>query len=245
MWTVPPVLTPTGSPNPASAPSTRTGACAPVTATVAARRSRNRQPVRVISSPAAPGSLPTSRLAARSAGSSSAPDRGTPRWAYPGRPRSWMVVNGPAASTSSMAEPHSRARRQDGWRIRVDVEQRDRRAPDQQPAARGRGRVDPAVPAGQRDASRRYPRAWRVQPRYGKLRRQPGQVPEPRREPAERDPELGTGVPPDHLVDLYAPVPCDKRQVLAVVDRGYLHQPARRYGLPGGRVPAGEALGNR
>ena len=53
----------------------------PVTAIRASRRKRAVGPNTVISRHAAPWSLPTSRLAARSANSSIAPDTGTPkRW---------------------------------------------------------------------------------------------------------------------------------------------------------------------
>ena len=43
-------------------------------------------PVTVVSSTAAAGSLPTAAFAAAAAARSRAPERGTPRWAKPGRP---------------------------------------------------------------------------------------------------------------------------------------------------------------
>ena len=75
--------------------------CPPVSATVRSPRARTRSPPRSTSSPAAPSSLATSRLASRSAPASAAPERPTPMCAQPGRPRSSTSVSSPGSTTSS------------------------------------------------------------------------------------------------------------------------------------------------
>lgn len=98
-----PAGTRTGAPQAADRPSTVTGQGAPPTTTVTARSGRRAQPVRVVSRTAAPGSLPSSRLARRMAGASRAPERGTPRWAWPRRPASCTVVRAPERTVVSLA----------------------------------------------------------------------------------------------------------------------------------------------
>ena len=83
-----------------------------------ARRRRATGPVArttsppAVSSTAAPSSLPTRRLTRAASGGSTAPAVGTPRWAKPGRPRSWIVVDQPGSTISSatLAVPAGRIR---------------------------------------------------------------------------------------------------------------------------------------
>ena len=77
------------------------------------------------------------------------------------------------------------------------VPQRRVGAPEQPPPARRRGRVDPAPAAGQPDRAGRHPRTRRLQPGYGELRRQPGQVGEAGGEAAEGRDVLDLAVPGD------------------------------------------------
>ncbi len=79
---------------------------------VPARRSSRRGPVRwhaprarrLSRAPRQRSSLPTRRLTSAASAGSTAPAVGTPRWARPGRPRSWIVVDQPM-STTSIARP--------------------------------------------------------------------------------------------------------------------------------------------
>ena len=78
-------------------PSTSHGA--PVTATQDGVVGGEREPAEQRPrGTAAVGSLPTSRLARAAAGRSSAPERGTPRWAQPGRPGPAPWSSGPAVA---------------------------------------------------------------------------------------------------------------------------------------------------
>ena len=173
-------------------PSTVTGGGGP------GHRHRGRPPATAarIRSAWFPGPRPTTgcrrAVGQARAGASRAPDRGTPRCAYPGRPRSCTVVSGPARSTSVTpppAGPGFPARA--GRAAAVDVEEgfgRCDRPAATRPARRwGRcrrtrrparpsrpGRAVGARPAGARPA-----------------RRQSRQVREPGREAAERHAELG------------------------------------------------------
>src|SRR5947209_5112472 len=71
----------------------------PVTATRQGWSATSTGPFSAHSRQAAPSGLPTSRLAADRAKRSIAPERGTPNFRWPGRPRSWMVVRRPGFST--------------------------------------------------------------------------------------------------------------------------------------------------
>jgi hypothetical protein len=102
MRTVAPAGTARGRPQSAGRASIVTAHRAPVTASVAAVKARNVQPVSVTSSPAADSGLPTSRFASRSAPRSRAPARGTPKCASPTRPRSCTVVRTPARMTERL-----------------------------------------------------------------------------------------------------------------------------------------------
>ena len=90
------------SPHATGRPATVTPTWAPVTAIRVGRCARSRTPPSRISSPAASGPLPTSRLARASASGSRAPDGGTPRWLDPERPWSCTSRNGPGSSTSNV-----------------------------------------------------------------------------------------------------------------------------------------------
>ena len=145
-----------------------------MTATVSAASARKVTPPTVVSARAAPAWLPTSRLASRAAGASSQPERGTPRWAYPGRPTSWTVVSGPASSTVSARltwltrRPRRTARAcraSEGGLVAVGVPQARVGATDQPPAAGRGGRVDPGVFPRQPHGPGRHPGAGPVGPR--------------------------------------------------------------------------------
>ena len=163
----------------------RDRAGAPVTATQQPASVRSSSPPSSTSSTAASGSLPTSRLASAAAGASSAPARGTPRWARPSRPAVLDRHQRPGVEhvqpRSSRHEPHPGAGRQQRRLVAGLVPQRRRRcgrAAASRPATRS-GRPRTSVPASADRAGRhRGPR--RLQPGYGELGRQPGQVGEAR-----------------------------------------------------------------
>lgn len=116
-----PAGTRTGAPQAAGLPSTVTAQGAPPTTAATSRSGRRAQPVRVVSRTAVSGSLPRRRLASRIAGASSAPERGTPRWAWPGRPASCTVVSAPARTVVSlvvMPRPPDSSRPSDRRRTR-------------------------------------------------------------------------------------------------------------------------------
>src|SRR4051794_23337184 len=137
-----PVRTVTGALSEAARPATVSGTGAPVTATSAVRSARSRSPPAVVSTVAASGRLPTSRLARSCAARSAAPERGTPIAAQPGRPASCTVASGPVATTRStsahLPQPNPGTGAQQRRRVAVDVEQDRVGAADQLPAT-GRG----------------------------------------------------------------------------------------------------------
>ena len=124
---------------------------APVTADPAALGRTKRRRPSVVSRTAASGALPTSRFASAAAGTSSAPDGGTARWARPGRPTSWTVVSAPgrhdqrsrrSAHAPPRTAPVSRAAAARAGRGRGRTARRPIAVADQLPAARGGRRVD-------------------------------------------------------------------------------------------------------
>src|SRR5271170_5799434 len=130
-------------------------------------RTRAENPPRVTSMVARSSGLATSRLASVCDRRSAAPDRVTPRWASPTRPRSWTRASGPGCNISrvvigfslrvlarlplcgSELDPH--ARRQQRRFKTVDVPQRRVGVADQLPSAGGAPRIDSGEFAGQAD----------------------------------------------------------------------------------------------
>ena len=99
-----------------------------------------RRPAIVISSAAAPGSLPTRRFATARLHGSAAPDSGTPRCVQSGRPASWTVVSSPPSTTSRTSSGEGRTGR--------------RRRAGGAPARPAAGRTAPR-PSGRSGSSRR------------------------------------------------------------------------------------------
>src|SRR5690348_9935570 len=145
------------------------GIGAPVIAIHASASSRRVGPSRVISSPQASGGLPHKALAIRSAGSSNAPARPTPRCAYPLRPASCRVVSSPGLRTSiatrmpgdyfefidaDRAKAEAVAGGKQAGRLALRIEQGQRRAPDQLPPAWKLVRIDARLCTTDRDRAR-------------------------------------------------------------------------------------------
>ena len=110
-----------------------------------------------------------------------------------------------------------------------------------QPPGRG-GRVDPGVLPRQPHGPGRHPGAGPVQPGYRELRRQAAAVGEARREPHERDRELGPAVRGDGLGTCHPPAPGDVVEVGAVVRRRQLDQWPDAVRGPAGRHPPREVV---
>ena len=149
-------------------PPTAGSVSAPVTAmSTSPPRTRAANPPRVISTVARSSGLATRRLASRCERRSAAPERVTPTWARPGRPRSSSSASGPVRrhfqcdhrrAPSDGPELHPHAGHQQRGPRSVDIPQHRIGAPDQLPAARRLARIDAAELPGQPD--RRRPAPW-------------------------------------------------------------------------------------
>ena len=225
-----------------------TGQGAPATATVTVERGRTAQPLSVVSRTAASGGLPTSRLARAAAGASRAPERGTPRWAWPGRPWSWTVVSAPARTTDEGAVGHRDPTGTKRTRVPGDSSAAGTRAWSHSTASVVPISCQP--PGDERGYTPVYGPARATEPAGTVVRgvarrgdvvagRQPGQIAEAGGEPAEGDPEFGRRVDPRHLLRGHAPVGGDIGQVGAVVAHRDLHDVLRARGM---RAAAREAV---
>ena len=146
---------------------------APVTAmSTSPPRTRAENPPKVTSMVARSSGLATSRLASVCERRSAAPDRVTPRWASPTRPRSWMRASGPVCRISKVVknlsffglcarlpldgselDPQARGQQR---RIRpIDVPQHRLGVADQLPSAGGATRVDAGEFTGEADCTGR------------------------------------------------------------------------------------------
>ena len=118
------------------------------------------------------------------------------------RPRSCSVVSKPGfehddAHASQLRtrecrrvdrdEAHAIARHQQARRIAVRIEQRQRRATDQLPAARELGRIDAGLRAADRDRACRHARARRRAARHVQRRIEAEEIRKSRREAEHRD----------------------------------------------------------
>src|SRR5574337_603955 len=168
-------------------PLTAGSVSAPVTAmSTSPPCSRAENPPNATSMVARSSGFASSRLANRCERRSAAPDRVTPTWASPARPKSSTTASGPVRSTS---------------RVVIAVLLRSSCCPELYPAARPLAWVDTAELAGQRDRTGRD-----RGPRFGAARhRQPrvtaDQVGEARCGPGESHQPRASGVGADELCD--------------------------------------------
>src|ERR1700754_2479688 len=155
-------------------PLTDGSVSAPVTAmSTSPPCTRAAKPPKVTSTVARSSGLATRRLASLCERRSAAPDRPTPRWACPTRPRSWTTASGPvrrisrlitgfvtACSLSRGPELNPHALRQQR-RIRShQIPQDGIGATDELPAAGGFARIDRAEFTRKRHRSGGYRGAW-------------------------------------------------------------------------------------
>ena len=214
-----------GRPSSSSAPRS-----APASDTVQVSTARSCVPPRVTSTAIASERASASRFATASPHGSQAPDGGTPRWASPGRPRSWRVSSGPGATTSSTAQRGTNRTRSPGASSAgcssVDVPERRVGPSDQVPPARGLEGVDARLAAGDRDAAGRNPDARRRATGEVERRRDDAEVREAGHEPQDQDAVLDAGVQLHHLV------------LRQAGPRGHL----RQIGSVGAAVPHGDLV---
>src|ERR1700744_3111711 len=200
---------------------------APVTAmSTSPPRTRALSPPIVTSMVARLSGLATSRLARVCDRRSAAPDRVTPRWASPTRPRSSMRASGPVCRISSVVmvaslcspelDPH--ARRQQRRIGPIDVPQHRIGVPDQMPSAGGAARGDSGEFAGQAHRTGRDRWAWLGPSRYGQTWVAVDQIGETRCKPAESDHPWVGGVSVDDLCGVHSGELADLGEVGAVVD---------------------------
>src|ERR1700727_3870 len=200
---------------------------APVTAmSTSPPRTRALNPPIVTSMVARLSGLATSRLASVCDRRSAAPDRVTPRWASPTRPRSSMRASGPVCRISSVVmvaslcspelDPHARHQQR---RIGpIDVPQHRLGVTDQLPSAGGATRVDSGEFAGQAHRTGRDRWAWLGPSRHGQTRVAADQIGGTRGKTAESDrPRVG-GVSVDDLRRVHSGELGDLGEVGAVVD---------------------------
>ena len=116
------------------------------------------------------------------------------------------------------AEAHRRAGSDQRRRVRVEIPQRRIRVPEQVPPSRRRRRVRRRVGPGDGYGAGRHRRTWRRPPRQVQPRIEPGEIGEPRREPAEVAAVHRPRVEGDHVLDGQ---PCSSgnvSEIFAVVD---------------------------
>src|ERR1700758_2979059 len=217
---------------PNSIPFTVGSVSAPVTAmSTSPPRTRAEKPPNVTSTVARSSGLATSRLASLCAWRSAAPDRLTPRWESPGRPRSWRTANGPvrrisrlisgcatATSLSPGPELTPHALRQQRRTGLLDIPQDRVGVSDELPAPGRLTWVYRAEFAGKRDGTGRHRGPWLRPARHPQSRVAVDQIGETGREPAAPAPPHGGGVGVDHLGGRQPGVGGDLGEVRAVVD---------------------------
>src|ERR1700758_4122584 len=217
---------------PNSIPFTVGSVSAPVTAmSTSPPRTRAENPPNVTSTVARSSGFATSRLASLCAWRSAAPDRLTPRWESPGRPRSWRTANGPvrrisrlisgcatATSLSPGPELNPHAPRQQCRTGPLEIPQDRVGVSDELPAPGRLTWVYRAEFAGKRDGAGRHRGPWLRPARHPQSCVAVDQIGEPGREPAEPDPPHGGGVGVDHLGGRQPGVGGDLGEVRAVVD---------------------------
>src|ERR1700743_2471902 len=175
---------------------------APVTATsTLPPRTRAVNPPIVTSMVARSSGLATSRLASVCDRRSAAPDRVTPRWASPTRPRSSMSPSGQQRRIGP-----------------IDVPQHRVGVADQLPSAGGATRVDSGEFAGQAHRTGRYRWAWLGPSRHGQARVAADQIGETRCKTTKSDPPWFGGVSLDDLCRGHSGELSDLGEVGAVVD---------------------------
>src|ERR1700744_1706925 len=200
---------------------------APVTAmSTSPPRTRALSPPIVTSMVARLSGLAASRLARVCDRRSAAPDRVTPRWASPTRPRSSMRASGPVCRISSVVmvaslcspelDPH--ARRQQRRIGPIDAPQPRIGMPDQLPSAGGASRVDSGEFAGQAHRTGRDRWAWLGPSRHGQARVAADQIGETRCKTTKSDPPWFGGVSLDDLCRGHSGELSDLGEVGAVVD---------------------------
>ena len=151
-------------------PPLRIATGAPVTATNTVASTLNASRPRVASIQAAPARLPTSRFARSDEARSAAPDRPTPRWARPPRPRSSRRASTPTDSTVRLVmgshrgtpPPRRVAAPLAGPRL---VPQHSVGVAEQLPTARRHARIDRRELARDRHGPGRHPNTRLVAPR--------------------------------------------------------------------------------
>src|SRR3984885_11773204 len=200
---------------------------APVTAmSTSPPRTRALNPPIVTSMVARLSGLATSRLASVCDRRSAAPDRVTPRWASPTRPRSSMRASGPVCRISSVVmvaslcspELDPYARRQQRRIGPIDVPQHRVGVPDQLPSAGRATGIDSGEFAGQAHRAGRDRWARLGPSRHGQARVATDQIGETRCETAESDLPWVGGVNVDDLCRGHSGELGDLGKVGAVVD---------------------------
>src|SRR5271156_1345391 len=160
---------------------------APVTAmSTSPPRTRAENPPKVTSMVERSSGLATSRLASVCERRSAAPDRVTPTWASPTRPRSWTRASGPVRRISRVVmgvsfrvlahlplrgpELDPRARRQQRRFRTVDIPQHRIGVANQLPSAGGATRIDSGEFAGQANCTGGDGCPWLRPPWHGQPR---------------------------------------------------------------------------
>src|SRR5689334_10398150 len=213
-------------------PLTAGSVSAPVTAmSTSPPRTLAAKPPKVTSTVARSSGLTTSRLASLCARRSAAPDRLTPRWASPGRPRSWTTANGPVRRISRIGTAISSTRHwSDGPELNPHALRQQRRvrplqipqhgigATDELPTAGGLTRIDRAELTGETDGAggHRGPRLCAA--RHPQAGVAIDQIRETWCESTESDPPQRGGVGVDHGRDRQPGVIGHLGQVRTVVD---------------------------